>query len=184
MSRVWPDRVVTETNLQTQVLSLRQAFGSDRDLIRTVAGRGYQFTGDVQTNSADKFATDGSPIAAEPLVAAPTNLPQPISELIGRGAEVEEVSNLLRASRLVTLTGTGGIGKTRLALAVAHRLLSQFPDGAWLAEFSPLSDPNLVPATVAAAVGSNSPAASFPHSGWRKRSRRVACWWCWTPASM
>ncbi len=49
--------------------------------------------------------------------------------------------------------GAGGIGKTRLALAVARRLLPQFPDGVWLAEFSPLSDPNLVPATIAAAVG-------------------------------
>ncbi|HJZ22367.1 MAG TPA: transcriptional regulator, partial [Bradyrhizobium sp.] len=92
-------------------------------------------------------------MAADAAVATLTNLPQPVSELIGRDGEVEEVSNLVRAGRLVTLTGTGGIGKTRLALAIARRLLSQFPDGAWLAEFSPLSDPNLVPATLAAAMG-------------------------------
>ena len=86
-------------------------------------------------------------------VAAPTNLPQPVSELIGRDDEVEEVSNLVGAGRLVTLTGAGGIGKTRIALAVARRLLPQFPDGVWLAEFSPLSDPGLVATTMAAAVG-------------------------------
>jgi predicted ATPase len=66
---------------------------------------------------------------------------------------LREILGLAAAHRLVTLTGPGGIGKTRLALAVARRLLREFADGVWLAEFSPLSDPGLVPATVAAAVG-------------------------------
>ena len=61
--------------------------------------------------------------------------------------------SLAAAHRLVTLTGAGGIGKTRLALAAARRLLPQFADGVWLAEFSPIADPGLVPATVAAAMG-------------------------------
>src|SRR5277367_2643939 len=52
MNRVWPDRVVEENNLQAQISALRRAFGADRDLIRTVAGRGYQFTGDIRTVSA------------------------------------------------------------------------------------------------------------------------------------
>jgi predicted ATPase/DNA-binding winged helix-turn-helix (wHTH) protein len=155
LARVWRDRVVTETSLQTQILALRRAFGAERDLIRTVAGRGYQFTGQIRFVSpdSDKLVAEGFPVAAEDAVTVPTNLPQPVSELIGRAAEVEEVLSLVRAGRLVTLTGPGGIGKTRLALAVARRLLLQFPDGVWLAEFSPLSDPSLVPATVAAAAG-------------------------------
>jgi predicted ATPase len=66
---------------------------------------------------------------------------------------LREILGLAAAHRLVTLTGPGGIGKARLALAVARRLLREFADGVWLAEFSPLSDPGLVPATVAAAVG-------------------------------
>jgi predicted ATPase/DNA-binding winged helix-turn-helix (wHTH) protein len=145
--RVWPGRVVAENNLQTQILALRQAFGTERDLIRTVAGRGYQFTGAIDFVSPKLLAVAGD------AVAAPTNLPQPVSELIGRDDEVEEVSNLVGAGRLVTLTGPGGIGKTRIALAVARRLLPQFPDGVWLAEFSPLSDPGLIATTIAAAVG-------------------------------
>lgn len=155
LARVWPDRMVTEANLQTQILALRQAFGAERDLIRTVAGRGYQFTGNIQVVSEgfDKQIAEALPVSATSAVAVPTNLPQPVSELIGRSAEVEEVSNLVRAGRLVTLTGAGGIGKTRLALTVARRLLPQFPDGVWLAELSPLSDPGLVPATIAAAIG-------------------------------
>ena len=147
LTRVWPGRVVAENNLQTQILALRQAFGTERDLIRTVAGRGYQFTGAIDFVSPKLLAVAGD------AVAAPTNLPQPVSELIGRDDEVEEVSNLVGAGRLVTLTGPGGIGKTRIALAVARRLLPQFPDGVWLAEFSPLSDPGLIATTIAAAVG-------------------------------
>ena len=148
--------MVTENNLQTQILALRHAFGAERDLIGTVAGRGYQFTGAIHIVSPAlgqrMSPRDRSP-RADDAVASPTNLPQPVSELIGRDAEVEEVSNLVRAGRLVTLAGAGGIGKTRLALAVARRLLPQFPDGVWLAELLTAVRPRLVPATVAAAVG-------------------------------
>ncbi|HBK09572.1 MAG TPA: transcriptional regulator, partial [Acetobacteraceae bacterium] len=155
MARVWPSRVVTEANLQTQILALRQALGADRGLIRTVAGRGYQFIGDIQIVSPDldKLVSGGLPLAADDAIVVPTNLPQPVSELIGRVAEIEEISNLVSAGRLVTLAGTGGIGKSRLAIAAARQLLPQFPDGVWLAEFSPLSDPSLVPATVATSIG-------------------------------
>ena len=154
MARVWPGRVVTETNLQTQILALRHAFGAERDLIRTVAGRGYQFTSEIHIISPglDRLVAAAPPTAGDAVVN-PTNLPQPVSELIGREAEVEDVLSLVRAGRLVTLAGAGGIGKTRLALTVARRLLPHFPDGVWLVEFSPLSDPSLVPAAVATAVG-------------------------------
>src|SRR5260221_4440237 len=74
-------------------------------------------------------------------------------DLIGRDAELDEILDLSASHRLVTLTGVGGIGKTRLALAVARRLLPQFADGGWLAEFSPLGGPGLVAATVAGAIG-------------------------------
>jgi predicted ATPase len=82
-----------------------------------------------------------------------TNLPEPVSELIGRDDELREILSLAGAHRLVTPTGPGGIGNTRLASAAARQLLPHFADGVWLAEFSPLTDPGLVPATVAAAVG-------------------------------
>lgn len=166
MARVWPGRVVTETNLQTQILALRHAFGAERNLIRTVAGRGYQFTGEIRMISPglDKHVA-ATPLAAGHAVVSPTNLPQPVSEPIGREAEVEEVLSLVRAGRLVTLTGAGGIGKTRLALAVARRLLPHFPDGVWLAEFSPLSDHGLVPAVIAAAVGIELPGGVITAQG-------------------
>jgi predicted ATPase len=91
---------------------------------------------------------------AEPAsVLPPTNVPEPVSELIGREEELSEILNLVASHRLVTLTGAGGIGKTTLALALARELRPHFADGVWRAEFSALADPGLVPATVAAAVG-------------------------------
>src|SRR5882762_4068870 len=56
IERVWPDRIVEENNLQTQISALRRALAADRDLIRTIAGRGYQFTGDIRTVSANPNA--------------------------------------------------------------------------------------------------------------------------------
>src|ERR1700674_4113265 len=63
MNRVWPDRVVEENSLQAQIAALRRAFGADRGLIRTIAGRGYQFTGEIRTVSAraDAQASAGMP---------------------------------------------------------------------------------------------------------------------------
>ena len=153
--RVWPNRVVEEKNLHAQISALRTALGVERELIRTVPGRGYQFTGEIRVLSGSPDEGAGATIAAAQPAAAlpPTNLPAPVSELIGRDDELREIAGLAAADRLVTLTGPGGIGKTRLALAVARRLLPQFADGVWLVEFSSLADPALVPATVAAAVG-------------------------------
>ena len=152
MTRVWPDRIVEENSLQAQIAALRTIFGAERGLIRTVSGRGYQFTGEIRILSpGTDDRADAGVAAAEP-APSPTNLSEAISELIGRDDELAEILNLAAAHRLVTLTGAGGIGKTRLALAMARELRQHFADGVWLAEFSPLSDPGLVPTTVASAV--------------------------------
>src|SRR6516225_1009341 len=108
MSRVWPGRIVEENNLHAQVKALRRAF-SDRDLIRTVVGRGYQFTSGIRARSADQSerAEPGTPSDVSGLPRAPTNLPAPTSDLIGRDAEIREVIGLIADHRFVTLTGTG-----------------------------------------------------------------------------
>ena len=155
LDRVWPGRIVEENRLQNQVSALRKAFGADHDLIRTVAGRGYQFTGQIRARSADSAVRSvraippGVPAASD----SPTNLPVRLSELIGRDAEVGEILHLLAEHRLVTLTGVGGIGKTTLGFEVARHLLPEFADGIWVAELGPLSDPDLVFVTVATALG-------------------------------
>ena len=127
MAQVWPGRVIEEHNLQSHISTLRAALGPDRDLIRTVSGRGYQFVGELRALSEgdDERLSFGPPLA-EPRTLPPTNVPEPVSALIGRDDELAEVINLMGAHRLVTLTGAGGIGKTRLAVAVAHALRSRF----------------------------------------------------------
>jgi len=155
MNRVWPDRVVEENSLQAQISSLRRAFAADRDLIRTIAGRGYQFTGEIRTVSArtDAQAAAGAPPSTPAAPGPPINLPEPVSELIGRDAELDEVLDISASHRLVTLTGAGGIGKTRLGFEAARHLLPRFTDGVWAIELAPLPDSELVPGAVATALG-------------------------------
>ncbi len=85
----------------------------------------------------------------------PNNLPQQVTSFIGREKEIKAVKALLGKTRLLTLTGSGGCGKTRLALQVAAEVLDQYPQGVWLAEMAPLTDPGLVPQSIAQALGVN-----------------------------
>jgi predicted ATPase/DNA-binding SARP family transcriptional activator/TolA-binding protein len=91
--------------------------------------------------------------AAPPAAPRPQGLPAPVDELIGRERERAELRHLVTTTRLVTLTGPGGVGKTRLALAVAHDVAAGFPDGAYVAELAAIDDPELVLPTLARAVG-------------------------------
>src|SRR5579884_2229057 len=83
----------------------------------------------------------------------PTNLPLQLSSFIGRTREIEAVEMLLKKARLLTLTGAGGCGKTRLALQVAANVVEAYPDGVWLVELAPLADPAMAPHAVADALG-------------------------------
>ena len=87
------------------------------------------------------------------LDARPTNLPLQMTSFIGREQAVESVKSLLSMTRLLNLTGPGGTGKTRLALQVAALVLDDFSDGVFVVALAPISDPELVPSTIAQAVG-------------------------------
>src|SRR5689334_15615838 len=103
MTRAWPGRIVEDSNLHAQITALRKAL-SDRDLIRTVVGRGYQFTGEVRARRAD-HREQAEPKAAPDVSGpprAPTNLPAPTSDLIGRDVEITEVIGLVADHRFVT----------------------------------------------------------------------------------
>src|SRR5882672_8453647 len=141
LDRVWPKMVVEEAALHVQVSALRKVLGSDA--ITTVSGRGYQFTlpvtkGDGQADRASK---------------PKHNLPYQLTSFVGRQQEIAQLQELVKANRLVTLTGAGGAGKTRLAIEVASRLIDAFPDGVCLVELAALSDPRLVPQAVAQELG-------------------------------
>ena len=90
------------------------------------------------------------PIAS--LGAVPNNLPSRLTSFLGRQREIGEVSDLLGRSRLLTLTGPGGTGKTRLSLEVAQRSLAEHPDGVFFVELAAVTDPELVPPTISRAL--------------------------------
>jgi predicted ATPase len=97
------------------------------------------------------LGTDFPPLRA--LDTTPGNLRRATTSLIGREAEVTEIAEAVRCHRLLTLTGVGGVGKTRLALEVAARLADEFPDGVWFFELAAVADPAAVPDAVAAVLG-------------------------------
>jgi predicted ATPase/class 3 adenylate cyclase len=83
----------------------------------------------------------------------PNNLPRQLTSFIGREREIAAIKVQVTKTRLLTLTGSGGSGKTRLALQMAADVLDQYPDGVWFVELAPLADPALVPQVVATALG-------------------------------
>jgi predicted ATPase len=100
---------------------------------------------------APGLQTEFPPLRA--LDRTPGNLRPAATCLIGREPELDDVQAAVRAHRLVTLTGVGGVGKTRLSLEVASRLADEFPDGVWLFELAAVADPGAVPDAVAAVLG-------------------------------
>src|SRR4051812_10532745 len=140
LDQVWPKIVVQEAALHVQVSALRKVLGADA--ITTVSGRGYQFTLPVTTGDGEANRASRSK----------HNLPYQLTSFIGREQEIAQLEELVTAHRLVTLTGAGGAGKTRLAIELASRLIDAFPDGVWLAELAALSDPRLVPQAAAQAL--------------------------------
>ncbi|MFM0342311.1 ATP-binding protein [Paraburkholderia fungorum] len=152
MEVVWPRRIVGENTLEGQVSLLRRALQSDRDAIRTIAGRGYQFVGELVTHA---------PSGPDPMSAAPAapvalrgkGLPAYVSRLIGRETHLAELVDLIRSRRLVTLVGAGGVGKTRLAIEAGRQVSSNFADGAVFVELAATASADYLPATVATAFG-------------------------------
>ena len=84
---------------------------------------------------------------------AATNLPVQLTSFVGRDAQLTQLRELLTQNRVVTLTGAGGVGKTRLAIQIAGQLAGDFGDGVWYVDLAPITDPELVPMTVARAFG-------------------------------
>jgi predicted ATPase/DNA-binding winged helix-turn-helix (wHTH) protein len=150
-ARVWPGVYVEDNTLQFHISVIRKALGSARGILKTVSGRGYRLLGAwTSRTSGDSIDLDPMRSPVEPFQ---TNLPAAASELIGRSDAVQHLGGLLSAYRVVTLTGPGGIGKTRLALEAARSLLPSFQGDVGLVELTSLSDPALVPTAVAGGLG-------------------------------
>src|SRR5438477_12657766 len=91
--------------------------------------------------------------ALRSLEATPNNLPQQVTSFIGRGRELADAKRLLEGTRLLTLLGMGGLGKTRLSLQIGADVLEKYPDGVWFVDLAPIRDPSLVPNVAAQVLG-------------------------------
>ncbi len=155
MSRVWPDVIVEEGSLRFHMASLRKALGDGKNgarYITTLAGRGYCFVAPVSQAGSPR---DEAPVA--PASFPHANLPNRLGRMVGRDDDVQKLSAQLSASRLVTIVGPGGVGKTTVAVAVAHHLADAFAGSVLFVDLGMLSDPKLATTAVVLHAGAVGP---------------------------
>jgi predicted ATPase/DNA-binding winged helix-turn-helix (wHTH) protein len=151
ISTAWPNVVVTEDNLRFQIASLRKALGDGRDgarYVSNVAGRGYCFVAPVTRWSASQSAASGMATS----VRVQKLPPRPV-RMVGRDDAVKALAEQVQMWRFVSVVGPGGVGKTTVAISVAHALVDGFPDAVFFIDLAALTDPQLVPTAVASALG-------------------------------
>lgn len=151
IARVWPDAFVEEGSLRFHMASLRKVLGDGKDgarYITTVAGRGYCFVAPV-----DRSITQRANASAAPPPFPHANLPTQLGRTVGRDDDVARLSTRISQSRLVTIVGPGGVGKTTVALAVAHHVAEAFAGAVLFVDLSMIGDPRLASTAVASLLG-------------------------------
>jgi predicted ATPase/DNA-binding winged helix-turn-helix (wHTH) protein len=150
ISRIWPDATVDEANLRVHILGLRKVLGDGRKgarYIATVSGRGYCFVAPVTLSTSQSSPRE---VAVSDRLR---RLPPRLARMIGRDDTVRTLSARLTMARFVSIVGPGGIGKTTVAISVAHMLLDGFNGAVFFVDLAAVTDAKLVPATVASALG-------------------------------
>jgi len=150
IARVWRNAAVTDNAIYVHVNALRRVIGDE--CITTKQNRGYRFVQPVQRTLSTTVANLEKPQQGNLDAIWSDNQPQGAARLVGRSNELKALSKLLVHNQVVTLTGPGGVGKTKLAMHIAGRAASRFPDGVWVIELANLNDPDLIFVTVAAAL--------------------------------
>jgi predicted ATPase/DNA-binding winged helix-turn-helix (wHTH) protein len=151
IERVWPDVTVDEGSLRFHVGVLRKALGdreSGAKYVTNVPGRGYCFVAPVSRSNPQMRSSAESFKSSQP-----SNLPPRLTRMVGRDETAGAISAQLAAHRFVTIFGPGGIGKTTVAVSVAHGLLGAFDERVRFVDLGTLTDPRLVAAALASAVG-------------------------------
>jgi len=153
LNQVWPDSIVVENNLQVHISALRKALGEDRNLIRTLAGRGYLLVNDGPDSAqAREPVDDAAPATPHQPVRRASGLPV-ATTLIGRDCLIEHACQALNDTSILTLTGAGGIGKTALAITVARRFADTCATPATFVALADLIHSQQVLGTLAQALG-------------------------------
>jgi len=149
---VWPDTVVEENNLQVHISGLRKALGSDRDLIRTIPGRGYMLLGGEGAMYDASLHDDAATLQLLRAVGG-NRLPAAI-DLVGRCALLDEVNAALAdVHALITLIGPGGVGKTSLAVALGHQRLERDEAPVYFVPLAQVASAERLPEALAVALG-------------------------------
>lgn len=155
LDELWGHRYVSESALSTQIKSLRKAVGDDgqrQAVIQTIRGRGYRFVASLQ-QQADALPSLTTSADARSTHNSPHNLPRERTPLFGRALDVDHCFQLIDRSRLVTILGIGGTGKTRLASRVGQEATARFPDGVWFVDLIPLTSVDSLEIAVADLLG-------------------------------
>ena len=148
---MWPDVTVEDANLRFHIAALRKALGDGRDgsrYVSNVVGRGYCFVAPVTRSS--KRAVSASEITTTERVQ---KLPPRPARMVGRDDTIRALTEQLRMWRFVSIVGSGGVGKTTVAISIAHTMNDEFRDAAFFVDLATLTDPQLVPTAVASALG-------------------------------
>lgn len=151
-SRVWPGISIEESSLRVHIAGLRKALkieGSDSPYVINSPGRGYGFAGRVTWHDAMGDGPPARPISPQRL----TGLPRRPTRILGRDADIIEISRALALHRFVTIHGPGGIGKTTVALAIAHNHAGAFQDGVFFLDLGLRSPHDNVAHVVASSLG-------------------------------
>ena len=152
LARAWPDTFVDDANLRVHVAALRKVLGDGHAgtrYIMNVMGRGYCFVAPVSRWDGD---TQGVP-ANRPSVQGRSNLPAPLSRVLGRAEAIDSVAVQVPMRRCVSIVGPGGIGKTTFAIAVGERLVPVYDGGVWFIDMASVAERHQIPFAMASVLG-------------------------------
>lgn len=153
LARAWRDLVVDTSNLRVHIKALRKALGDDKErYIANVVGQGYVFVAPVKRESV----AVRPPQLSQSLAGAASQrfvLPPVLARMVGRDDAIRTIVADLIAERFVTIMGPGGIGKTTVAVSVAHTMLDEFGGAVYFVDLSTVTDPKLVAGTIASKLG-------------------------------
>jgi DNA-binding winged helix-turn-helix (wHTH) protein len=181
LSRVWPNTTVEENNLQFQVSSLRKVLGEDRDLIRTVSGRGYRFIAEVTAELRPPHSAMDAAIRDEQRLVTNqvrdlsdiSNSAEPASDIVGREAHLKDLIAMTAANRLATLASARETSKMRQAIDLARRTLPTVANDISGAQFKRVSETGIVTTMTVPASGLESDSNSLERMAASLDSQRL-----------
>lgn len=160
IARAWSGLVVDEANLRVAISGLRKSLGEGKDGARYIVnlpGRGYSFVAPLTRarieSSSGALAAARSPDPQPPVSASKHSLPERLGRLIGRDASIRTLVELLCKHRFVSIIGPGGMGKTTVAISVAHTMLEAFDGAVYYVDLTSVTDASVVPSAIASMLG-------------------------------